>query len=301
MSSATTLQAVPGAVTPGRGAIRPPYRFVEGFRVLEGGAAETRTTWPEPWPAWASAFPRTALPIEWGAQLYGARIRVAGQWASRPAYLAGVKEFRWAKRPVRIVRAMVMPAARRGGFHEFTAGFFSGSGTGCAWMTGALYFPGEPVPAPEGAPPATAGAGVRRRDDGGKAPFRVISEHTGENGYERRIEPNPACPVYAGHFPGEPIVPGVLMLEAMVEAGRALVPDVPTARLYLAGARDVVFRSLVRPGDALLLKVEKRSHASGVHEFLASMLCHGKRVAGAKFSLGALGNGNRSGHRLREA
>ena len=99
-------------------------------------------------------------------------------------------------------------------------------------------------------------------------------------------------------FPGTPIVPGVLLLEAMIEAGVALVPDVPAARLSLGGVRDVIFRSPVRPGDELLLKVKRQGRASGVHEFLASIHCHGKRVAGAKFALGALGNGNRS---MREA
>ena len=297
MGSAT-LQAISDPVFRETGAIRPPYRFIEGFKTLESGAAEARPRLPEPWPIWASAFPRTALPIEWAVQLYGARIRVAEQRESRPGYLASVREFRWAEKPVRIARVKVAPAARRGGFHEFTAGFFSGSGTGCAWMAGALYFPGGSAPAPAAASPPDAGAGARGGNDDGELPFRALSGHTGKGGHERRLEPNPACPVYAGHFPGTPIVPGVLLLEAMIEAGVALVPDVPSARLSLGGVRDVIFRSPVRPGDELLLKVKRQGRASGVHEFLASIHCHGKRVAGAKFALGALGNGNRS---MREA
>ena len=292
------LQAIPDPVSPETGAIRPPYRFIEGFRTLEGGAAEARPRLPEPWPVWASAFPRTALPIEWAVQLYGARVRVAEGRESRPGYLASVREFRWAEKPVRIARVKVAPAARRGGFHEFTAGFFSGSGTGCAWMAGALYFPGGSAPAPAAASPPDAGAGARGGGDDGAVPFRMLSGHTGKGGHERRLEPNPACPVYAGHFPGAPIVPGVLLLEAMIEAGGALVPDVPAARLSLGGVRDVVFRSPVRPGDELLLKVKRQGRASGVHEFLASIHSHGKRVAGAKFALAAPGNGNRS---MREA
>ena len=163
MGSAT-LQAISDPVFRETGAIRPPYRFIEGFKTLESGAAEARPRLPEPWPIWASAFPRTALPIEWAVQLYGARIRVAEQRESRPGYLASVREFRWAEKPVRIARVKVAPAARRGGFHEFTAGFFSGSGTGCAWMAGALYFPGGSAPAPAAASPP----GCRRRGPWGK-------------------------------------------------------------------------------------------------------------------------------------
>lgn len=295
----TTHQASSGPASAGIGSIRPPYRFIGELGVSADGTAEARPRRPEPWPIWASAFPLSALPIEWAVQLYGARVRAVEQRESRPGCLASVREFRWAERPVRIARVKVAPAARRGGFHEFTAGFFSGSGTGCAWMAGALYFPGRSAPAPAAASPPDAGAGARgERRAGGAAPFRRLSEHTGEDGCERRLAPNPDCPVYAGHFPGEPIVPGVLLLEAMIEAGGALVPGVPASRRFLAGARDVVFRSLVRPGDELLLKVERRRREPAVHEFQASIRCHGKRVAGAKFALAALGNGKRF---MREA
>ena len=292
MGSAT-LQAFSDPASAGIGGIRPPYRFIEGFRMLADGTAEARPRQPEPWPIWASAFACSALPIEWAVQLYGARVRAVEQRESRPGYLASVREFRWAERPVRIVRVKVAPVARRGGFHEFTAGFFSSSGTGCAWMAGALYFPGRSAPAPAAASPPDAGAGARGERGLGGAPFLMRSEQTAGDGYERRLEPNPACPVYAGHFPGAPIVPGVLLLEAMIEAGGALVPDVPASRRFLAGARDVGFRSPVRPGDELLLKVERQRREPAVHEFQASIRCHGKRVAGAKFALAALGNGKR--------
>ena len=297
MGSAT-LQTFSDPADTGTGGIRPPYRFIEEFRVLADGAAEARPRRPEPWPIWASAFPRTALPIEWAVQLYGARVRAVEQRESRSGYLASVREFRWAERPVRIARIKVAPAARRGGFHEFTAGFFSGSGTGCAWMAGALYFPGRSAPAPAAASPPDAGAGACGERDPGKAPFRMLSEQTAGDGCGRRLEPNPACPVYAGHFPGAPIVPGVLQLEAMIEAGGVLVPDVPASRLLLGGVRDAVFRSPIRLGDELLLNVKKQRREHGVHEFLASIHCHGKRVAGAKFALAALGNGKRF---MREA
>lgn len=286
------------------GAIRYPFRFIERFETLEDGAAQARPRLPDTWPIWASALPRTSLPIEWAAQLYGARVRAGARRGRRPGYLVGVREFRWAGEPVRIARAKVIPGDRHGGFHEFTAGFLSETGAGCAWMAGALYLSDGPGPAPasgsvgEGEVPYRTAPGPA---GGGGAPFRVISDRAGGDGHERRIEPNPACPVYAGHFPGDPIAPGVLLLEAMIEAGCGLVTDVPADRLYLVGVRDVVFQSLVRPGDVLCLRVKKGRGGNGAREFLASILCNERRVARAKFALGVLGNGSRIPEEAEEA
>ena len=323
------------------GAIRHPFRFIERFETLEDGAAQARPRLPDTWPIWASALPRTSLPIEWAAQLYGARVRAGARRGRRPGYLVGVREFRWSGEPVRIARAKVIPGDRHGGFHEFTADFLSEAGAGCAWMAGALHLSEGQGESPyrtttgsvgegespyrttigsagegeapyrmttgsagEGeAPYRTTSGSVGEGEipyrtasgpaGGSEAPFRVISERAGGDGHERRIEPNPACPVYAGHFPGDPIAPGVLLLEAMIEAGCGLVTDVPADRLYLVGVRDAVFQSLVRPGDVLCLRVKKGRGGNGAREFLASILCNERRVARAKFALGVLGNGSR--------
>jgi 3-hydroxyacyl-[acyl-carrier-protein] dehydratase len=66
-------------------------------------------------------------------------------------------------------------------------------------------------------------------------------------------------PFLAGHFPGNPIFPGVLQLEALAQAGAiALLADARYAgKLPLfGGVEDVRFRRLVRPGDRLDLSVD---------------------------------------------
>jgi len=61
------------------------------------------------------------------------------------------------------------------------------------------------------------------------------------------------------HFPGFPILPGVMMLEAMAAAARRLVEaetdDPARARLVLAEVRNVKYGAMVRPGDALEVEV----------------------------------------------
>ena len=65
-------------------------------------------------------------------------------------------------------------------------------------------------------------------------------------------------PQFTGHFPGRPIMPGVLMIEALAQAGAAVVLSLPENRGKLAlfaGVDDCRFRRTVLPGDTLRLEV----------------------------------------------
>jgi 3-hydroxyacyl-[acyl-carrier-protein] dehydratase len=69
-------------------------------------------------------------------------------------------------------------------------------------------------------------------------------------------------PYFMGHFPGRPVMPGVMLLESMAQAAailafRSVDGVIPGKIIFLTGATDVRFKRQVNPGD--VLKVEMRS------------------------------------------
>jgi beta-hydroxyacyl-ACP dehydratase FabZ len=67
-------------------------------------------------------------------------------------------------------------------------------------------------------------------------------------------------PFFQGHFPGHPVMPGVLIVEAMAQAGAVLllrdVPDRAGKLVYFAGIDRAKFRRPVTPGDQVRFEVE---------------------------------------------
>jgi 3-hydroxyacyl-[acyl-carrier-protein] dehydratase len=91
-----------------------------------------------------------------------------------------------------------------------------------------------------------------------RPPFLLIDEiielDPGSRVVARKTVTEEDC---AGHFPGNPIMPGVKMIEALAQAGAVavLVQDENRGKLALfAGIDDVRFKRVVRPGDELTLE-----------------------------------------------
>ena len=82
-------------------------------------------------------------------------------------------------------------------------------------------------------------------------------------------------PFFQGHFPHRPVMPGVLMLEALAQAAALLAFDAldstPTDDMvyYFAGIDGARFKRPVEPGDQLILEVELLRMKAGIFKFKA--------------------------------
>jgi 3-hydroxyacyl-[acyl-carrier-protein] dehydratase len=80
-------------------------------------------------------------------------------------------------------------------------------------------------------------------------------------------------PFFVGHFPHRPVMPGVLILEAMAQtAGLLAFADASTGAdsnsvIYFAGIDGARFKRPVEPGDQLVMDVEILRHKAGIYKF----------------------------------
>ena len=95
-------------------------------------------------------------------------------------------------------------------------------------------------------------------------------------------------PFFQGHFPGHPVMPGVLIIEALAQASGVLTqlsdggPSVDKPVYYLVKVDKARFSRMVVPGDQLELDVELKRTLRGMAQYLCVARVDGKEVASAE-------------------
>ncbi len=105
-------------------------------------------------------------------------------------------------------------------------------------------------------------------------------------------------PFFQGHFPGRPIMPGVLILEAMAQATGVLAfyshraKSKSDAVYYLVGVDKARFKHPVGPGDQLILEARLKRQLRGIYCFEATAHVDGELVSTAEFMTTEMEGGN---------
>lgn len=100
-------------------------------------------------------------------------------------------------------------------------------------------------------------------------------------------------PYFPGHFPGRPVMPGVILLEAMAQAATLLArlslqasgSDLSSSYSYLVGIEQARFRRPIIPGDRLILDVSFLGRRHGYVRLSSIVRVEDKKVANADFML----------------
>lgn len=101
-------------------------------------------------------------------------------------------------------------------------------------------------------------------------------------------------PFFQGHFPQRPVMPGVLIIEAMAQTAAVLVvhtlgPDAEGKLVYFMSVDSARFRRPVTPGDTLRIHVRKERNRGPVWKFSAEAKVDGTLVAEATYAAMIMG------------
>jgi 3-hydroxyacyl-[acyl-carrier-protein] dehydratase len=101
-------------------------------------------------------------------------------------------------------------------------------------------------------------------------------------------------PFFPGHFPGNPVMPGVLIVEAVAQAGALLMSktldaDVTRTAIYFMGVDKVRFRRPVKPGDTLRMPVKVTHMRGELFKFSGAAFVGEQRVTEFDFSAKGVG------------
>jgi len=120
--------------------------------------------------------------------------------------------------------------------------------------------------------------------------FRLIDRIVDLRLDDRTIGVEAAVPqsstIFEGHFPGRPLMPGVLLIEAMAQtSGWLIIALTRFERMpFLAAVKEAKLRTFVEPGDALSISAQLTHEGSGFAMTSAAITRAGKAICDADFT-----------------
>ena len=128
-----------------------------------------------------------------------------------------------------------------------------------------------------------------------REPFLLLDEiiECAENGLSARFTIKPESPlfaaIYPGHYPSNPVTPGVILCEIVFQAGavfmaRRLADAATVGVPVITRIRDARFKNVVRPGAELEITVEFEDQVSNAYYLKGGISCGGKPVLKVAFT-----------------
>lgn len=249
---------------------RPPFIFIKDFDLFSGGAQTVIT--PKAHRLYSKFGVSGSLwfHIECSAQLFGCYRRAISKNPRRPGYLSG---FRYIKRilPGEPTCLQVKEISNDMLFRSFSATWLDENGAVIILAEGSIIMPKEKIET-DGIPNDLLTQSSKRLTHKFGT---LVSRSRDENSAVAIIQLNPTHAVYSGHFPGNPVTPGVLLGEAMSNLA-----------LWKRGGGDIieivdlVFSTPVNPSDQILVRIR------GSDEIYSGAIFVGnKRAVRAKLKL----------------
>ena len=137
--------------------------------------------------------------------------------------------------------------------------------------------------------------------------FQLIDRIVDLNLADRKISSEATVPtastIFEGHFPGYPLMPGVLLIEAMAQTSGWLVVTLNRFKRmpFLAAVKEAKLRTFVTPGQKLVITAHLEHDGSGYAITAAKIKCAGKLICDATLTLRVLDFPNAEmGRQMRE-